>query len=269
MRKLVFFVFSVVSLLTLSIGCSTSGDTNGNKESDSADTFVTSKAEQIPEVCVKDWVNDSVPTEWDVFSDMPNDSCIKLTTFPPADLIQTFRDSNRLHYEAAQKIGIEPIDDSNEPRRLERIKSGPYYVIDKLGYSYPYLVPEGRQLLDDIGRRFHDSMQSRGGGNYRLKVTSLLRTRKSVSNLRRVNSASVDSSAHLFGTTFDVCYTYFPYSGGGVHRMQVDMKNLLAEILYGLRSEGRCYVIYEGKKGCFHITARAASDDKTSKNIIR
>ena len=34
------------------------------------------------------------------------------------------------------------------------------------------------------------------------------------------------------------------------------LKTVLAEVLRDLREAGRCYVRYEVKQGCFHVTAR-------------
>lgn len=203
---------------------------------------------------------DTAPTVWDLIGPMPDDDIVRLhVDCPPGRLHDVFCDSNILHYEAGERLGVEPIDRDSlvwpVRRPLVRIASNRHYCVDELRYSYPYLVPEGKRLLDDISRRFHDSLAARGGGDYRLKITSLLRTRHSVARLRRVNRASVDSSAHLFGTTFDISFTYFPYSGAGPHRSQDDLKSLLAEILYLERSEGRCLVVYEHRPGCFHITA--------------
>ena len=96
---------------------------------------------------------------------------------------------------------------------------------------------------------------ARGGGNYRIKVTSALRTLESVNRLKKRNIKSLNRSAHLFGTTFDVSYVKFPCDSITVARTDGDLKNLLAEILLDLRSEGRCLVKYERKQGCFHITA--------------
>lgn len=198
---------------------------------------------------------------WDTTSAMPDEECIKLRlNYPGGTLRKLFNDSNHLHYQVAERIGIEPLvlDSLVWPikRPLVRIESNKLYYVDELRHSFPYLIPESKALLDEIGQRFHDTLAARGGGPYRLKVTSLLRTRNTVSRLRRVNRASVDSSAHLFGTTFDISFTNFPYSGGTPHRTQEDLKNLLAEILYSLREQNRCYIIYEHKPGCFHITVR-------------
>lgn len=204
--------------------------------------------------------SDSPVGFWDAAENMPDDECLRLSlNYPGGTLRSLFRDSNYLHYEVAQRIGIDPICGDTvilpAKNQLVKVRSDRNLYIDELKHSYPYLVPQAKLLLEEIGQRFHDTLLARGGGEYRLKVTSLLRTRSSVKKLRRVNRASVDSSAHLFGTTFDICYTNFPYTIG-THRTAEDLKNLLAEILYELKSQERCYVIYERKQGCFHITAR-------------
>lgn len=199
-------------------------------------------------------------TQWDTAGTMPDDECIKLRLdYPGGTLRQLFNDSNSMHISAAQKIGISPIETDSAARHINRplvrISSDRYIFVDSLTHSYPYLIPQAAELLEDIGRAFADTLAARGGGNYRLKVTSVLRTAGTVSRLRRVNRASVEQSAHLYGTTFDISYKNFPYHGGSPHRTQEDLKNLLAEILYKLRQDGRCYIKYEHKSGCFHITA--------------
>lgn len=201
-------------------------------------------------------------TLWDTLGEMPDDECVRLQVdYPGGTLRQLFADSNSRHYAEAEKIGVEPLYEGEIAvpfnGELVRVKSDSNIYVDKLRYSYPYLVPEAKQLLDEIGHRFANELKRQGGGDYRLKVTSLLRTRQSVKRLRRVNAASVDSSAHLFGTTFDISFTYFPFTGGTPHRTQEDLKNLLATVLHRVRDEGKCYIIYERKRGCFHITVRS------------
>lgn len=173
---------------------------------------------------------------------------------------RVFKDSNYVHLEAARQLGIEPITSNSDlwhlRRPLVRIKSGKHYFVDDLTHSLPFLVPEAADLLEDISRSWVDSMQARGGGHYRLKVTSVLRTPATVKKLRRRNRNAVDTSAHCFGTTFDISYAKFICDSIKPPRTQEDMKNLLAEILYDFRSQGRCYVKFERKQGCFHITAR-------------
>lgn len=193
---------------------------------------------------------------------MPDDSCIRMHINPIGGPIRTvLRDSNYMHYGVADMLGIKPINTDADAwllrRPLLRMHSCREFYIAELSHSYPYLVPEASQLLHEIGAAFNDSLKSRGGGDYRLKVTSLLRTAGSVRKLRRVNRAAVDMSAHQFGTTFDISYTRFMLvNPNGIHRTQEDLKNLLAEVILDFRNADRCYVIYEHRSGCFHITTR-------------
>lgn len=176
------------------------------------------------------------------------------------NLGRVFSDSNYLHLEAARQIGIPAVrnlsDLWNQKRPLVPVITGPYYVVDNLTHSHPYLVPEAARLLHDIAVAFHDSLQARGGGAYRLKVTSVLRTPDSVSKLRRRNVNASQASAHQYGTTFDISYSKFIADSDSLPRTQEDLKNLLGEVMKDMRDRGRCYVKYERKQGCFHITAR-------------
>lgn len=171
-----------------------------------------------------------------------------------------FNDSNYLHLNAANEIGIQPIgsemDAWNIDRPIVKVESCRDFYIDKLTHSLPYLVPEAEILLHEIGRSFRDTLASRGGGDYRIKVTSILRTNSSIKRLRRRNRNAVGGSAHLYGTTFDISYSNFVCDSLTTPRTTEDMKLLLAEILRQYRDQGRCYVKHERKQSCFHITAR-------------
>lgn len=176
------------------------------------------------------------------------------------NLASQFNDMNAEHLAYAQKIGIKPIRATSDILRLKKpiveVKSNDNYHIDKLSHSYAYLVPKAAELLDTIGARFNHKLSSQGGGRYKIKVTSLLRTNESVNRLKKGNVNSTGNSAHLYGTTFDISYVGF-HEGALNTRRHTDgeLKNLLAEVLLELREEGRCLVKYERKQGCFHITA--------------
>lgn len=173
---------------------------------------------------------------------------------------RVFNDSNKFHIEAAQANGISPLyslrDLWKEAPRLERLQTCEAYYLDNLTHSLPYLVPRAHDLLKEIGMAFRDSLNSRGGGYYRIKVTSVLRTPALVKRLRRRNRNAVDTSAHLFGTTFDISYLKFICDSTQIPRTQEDMKNLLGEVIQDFRLQGRCYVKYERKQSCYHITLR-------------
>ena len=117
-------------------------------------------------------------------------------------------------------------------------------------------MPHAADLLRDICRRFADSLAARGGGAYRPKVTSVLRTPMTVGRLRRVNGNATTESAHQYGTTFDISYSKFVCDDTtATLRTFEDLKNLLAEIIFDLRKQGRCLVKHERRQACFHITA--------------
>lgn len=171
-----------------------------------------------------------------------------------------FNDSNYLHLRVADAIGINPITCESDAwdidRPIVRIWSCRDYFVDNLSHSLPYLVPQADALLHDIGRAFNDSLAARGGGAYRVKVTSVLRTESSVRRLRRRNGNAVGRSAHLYGTTFDLSYSNFACDADSLPRSTDDLRLLLSEILRDFRSRGRCYVKHERKQSCFHITVR-------------
>lgn len=173
---------------------------------------------------------------------------------------RVFNDSNKFHLAVAEKNGIRPLhtldDVWSQAGKLERLRTCEAYYIDDLTHSLPYLTSRAHRLLTDIGLAFRDSLNARGGGYYRIKVTSVLRTPALVKRLRRRNRNAVDTSAHLFGTTFDISYSNFICDSTNIPRTQEDMKNLLAEVIEAQRQKGRCYIKYERKQSCFHITAR-------------
>lgn len=203
---------------------------------------------------------DSVSRWANPLPDMP-EPCIgmRVKRFPTS-YHKMFNDSNYIHWADAEKIGIDPITDLrsywNLRRPLVKIESCEDYYIEPLKYSRPYLVPEGAAMLHEIGKRFRDTLKARGGGDYRIKVTSLLRTPTGVARLRRRNRNAVDSSVHQLGTTVDISYSRFIADSDSIPRSQEDLKAVLAEVLLAMRSEGKCWVKHEHKQPCFHISAR-------------
>ena len=182
------------------------------------------------------------------------------THVPPGYLKTIFNDTNDLQLQAAQQLGIVPItglrDAYKTCRPLVRVATCDAYLVDTLRYSLPYLVPEAARLLHEIGTAFHDTIRARGGKDYRIKVTSVLRTSYSVANLRRRNRNATEQSCHQYATTFDVSWTRFDCRDSSYVVYEEDLKNILAEILYDFRQKERCYVIFERRQGCFHITTR-------------
>ena len=185
-----------------------------------------------PDASLAEILADATENPYDAHLDSaPDGGCVRIRLRPIGPLRPLFNDSNA-------------------------VRSCAEYYIDELKHSYPYLVPEAAALLHDIGAAFNDSLAARGGGAYRMKVTSLLRTPATVSRLRRVNRNATAESTHTFGTTFDISYSRFICDSDTLGRTFEDLKNLLGEVLLDFKNQGRCYVKMERRQACFHITAR-------------
>ena len=174
------------------------------------------------------------------------------------DCKQSFPDSQAVQIVAAEKWGVRPVKNREdaEARKKELVYVGanPYYHVDPLYSSIPYLVPRAAVLLQDIGQAFYDSLYVKGVPFNQLIVTSVLRSEADVTKLRRRNGNATERSCHLFGTTFDICYNrYHPVT----QPVRDDtLKWVLCEVLRDMREQGRCYIKYEVKQGCFHMTVR-------------
>ena len=177
-----------------------------------------------------------------------------------------FPDGNDEQLVSAQRHGITPQQsrkhlDKLTGTKLVRVNNSPYYAIDKLKSSIPYLVPRARKLLAAIGRNFADSLQMKLLPQARLTTTSVLRSIDDVTQLQGNNINSTPNSCHYYGTTFDVSYTRYqpsPAFNGGSKRVVRDdtLKWVLSEVLRDLRQAGVCHVKHERKQGCFHITVK-------------
>ena len=176
----------------------------------------------------------------------------------------TFPDQQDVQILAANKHGVNPVQNREEAEhskgKLVYVGSNPFFYVDKLNNSIPYLVPRASVLLQDIGRAYFDSLQIKGIPLHKIIVTSILRTKDDVVKLRTRNGNATENSCHLYGTTFDVCYNrYKQIQTRQQPRRQVQndtLKWVLSEVLRDMRDRNRCLVKYEVKQGCFHITVK-------------
>ena len=176
----------------------------------------------------------------------------------------TFPDQQDVQILAANKHGVSPVQNRAEAEhskgKLVYVGSNPFFYVDKLNNSIPYLVPRASVLLQDIGRAYFDSLQIKGIPLHKIIVTSILRTKDDVAKLRTRNGNATENSCHLYGTTFDVCYNrYKQIQTRQQPRRQVQndtLKWVLSEVLRDMRDRNRCLVKYEVKQGCFHITVK-------------
>jgi len=176
----------------------------------------------------------------------------------------TFPDQQDVQILAANQHGVAPVQNREEAEhskdKLVYVGSNPFFYVDKLNNSIPYLVPKASVLLQDIGRAYFDSLQIKGIQLHKIIVTSILRTKDDVAKLRTRNGNATENSCHLYGTTFDICYNrYKQIQTKDQPRRQVQndtLKWVFSEVLRDFRNKNRCYIKYEVHQGCFHITVR-------------
>ena len=193
----------------------------------------------------------------------PDGTPVKNRIYSVPSFRETFPDNNDVQLVAARHNGVPPVTNRAEAEhRMEElvyVGSNPYFYVDKLNSSVPYLVPKAAILLQDIGRAYFDSLYIKGIPLHQIIVTSVLRTKEDVRKLRTRNGNATENSCHLYGTTFDICYNRYKTieDPDGPERRQVrndTLKWVLSEVLRDFRERGRCYIKYEMKQGCFHLT---------------
>lgn len=177
-----------------------------------------------------------------------------------------FNDMNDVQLEVAQALGVPPVADREAAEKLKsrlvKLENNDLYVIDSLTHSIPYLVPRARDLLDTIGRHFQDSLAAKGLNPYKLVITSVLRTEADVAKLSRRNVNASENSTHRYGTTFDLSYWRYVKIPDLRGRPYEDvppeyLRATLGQVLKDLHDKGNvCYIKYERKQNCFHITVR-------------
>ena len=176
-----------------------------------------------------------------------------------------FNDLNDVQLEVAQAIGVPPVADREAAEELKtklvKVEDTDTYVVDSLTHSIPYLIPSAKELLDRIGQNFQDSLAAKGLNPNKLVVTSVLRTEADVARLRKGGNINAsENSTHRYGTTFDLSYWRYVKVPELRGRPYEDvppeyLRAVLSQVLKDLHDEkGVCYIKYEKKQNCFHIT---------------
>ena len=177
------------------------------------------------------------------------------------DFRKTLCDVNDVQLAVAQRVGISPVPNrkalETTRRNIIGIGTCDRYKLDELTHSVPYLTPHTKETLCAIADAFQDSLAAGGFRMHRFIITSVLRTSEDVRRLRWVNGNASENSAHQYATTFDITYKRFDCIGDeGLPINTAHLKDILGTVLERLRREGRCYVKYEVKQACFHVTSR-------------
>lgn len=167
------------------------------------------------------------------------------------------------YYSAAKASGVKEcrnnfdIEKKVFERKLFMVRSGRRYVVDRMSFSYPYLTWESRSLLNEISKRFRKKIKENGLKGSRFIITSMTRTTEKMDGLKGKNINLSENSPHLFGNAFDITYARF-----SIRKLFVTscdewyMKEALAEVIWQLRNEKKCWATYERQQGCFHIVSR-------------
>jgi hypothetical protein len=141
--------------------------------------------------------------------------------------------------------------------KLVKIRSGNKYIVEKMTYSYPYLTMDSKNLLDEIGRRFREKTSEKGLKGVKFYITSMTRRTENIKSLQRNNSNASVNSPHLYGNAFDISYKRF-----SVRKMVITncdgkyLKEALAEVIWQLSEEKKCWATYEKGQNCFHVVSR-------------
>ena len=141
--------------------------------------------------------------------------------------------------------------------KLVEIKSNNGFIVAEMSHSYPYMTKGARDLLFEISRRFREKISGTRLKGSKFKVTSMTRTTEKVKSLRGTNSNASLNSPHFYGNAFDV--SYIKFSTRKFFLTNCDKKyfmEALAEVIWQLKQEKKCWATYEVKQNCFHVVDR-------------
>lgn len=198
------------------------------------------------------------------------------------------REGYRDQLARARALGVER---DVSPERLETLRrtgrlvplgESAYWVVRKLDYSQPLVVPSLRELLTEIGERFHARLAELDLPPYRMEISSALRTAEDQAALRQVNPNAVGGeSTHEYGAAVDVLYSAFtapldpvvaieaegaawtvPYlrryeeaqAERVAGRRAMEIKAILGGVLVEVQQEGLVMVTLERRQPVFHLT---------------
>jgi Family of unknown function (DUF5715) len=167
-------------------------------------------------------------------------------------------------YSAAAKLcGIAVCKDENDLKkrisdgRLVKVNTGDGYVVAKMLFSYPYVTRNSKTLIDEIARKLRDKSSQKGLKGVRFYITSMTRKTDNIKSLRRYNGNASANSPHLYGNAFDISYKRFIARKWILTNCDKKfLKEALAEVIWQLRAENKCWATYEKVQNCFHVVAR-------------
>lgn len=178
---------------------------------------------------------------------------------------KVLNDKNDIHLLHAQKNGLKKPFETNEEFEkdikelagnniLMEVTDNDNYKIKKLKHSHPYLIPEAVEMINEIAGRFNEKIKEYKVDNYRIMLTSVLRTEETQNKLSKRNSNASNHSAHLYGTTIDISYKDFYNVDKDTVEGKWEAIQALTKVLVEMREECKIVGVRERKQSCFHLT---------------
>lgn len=257
------------------------------QEAGTAASDATSPAERVDRATVEGVLDDAF-RGIGAYADSVDRLFRPVPLLTPAQEAVFQRFGNAQQLQRARSLGVRPADAAAleaalEAGRLVRLEdSTSYWMLRDLTHSEPYVTPDARALLEEIGRRFHARLDALGSPRFRLEVTSVLRTAASQAELRRTNpNAALGESTHEYGTTLDVAYASFrapadievPLETGPAPwlepyarriaatvletvaaRNALELRAILGHVMAELQGEGVVMVTLERQQPVYHFT---------------
>lgn len=165
------------------------------------------------------------------------------------------KDTYEEHLSAAELKGLNLIQNEYDlfhrvfEKTLVKADSGKGYRVDSLAYSFPYITPESKEVLEELGKAY----EALAGPGYYFTITSATRTEEQQKSLKRRNRNATDGeSSHSYGVSFDISYIRF----NGVREWNQQEQKNLETVLNHFQQTGKIYVIKERRQSCYHVTVR-------------
>jgi uncharacterized protein YcbK (DUF882 family) len=141
--------------------------------------------------------------------------------------------------------------------KLVKVKNCDRYIVEKMTFSFPYVTRESKDLLDEIATRLREKSSQKGLNGVKFYITSMTRRTDNVRSLRRYNGNASENSPHLYGNAFDISYKRFIARKWILTNCDKKfLKEALAEVIWQLRTENRCWATYEKIQSCYHVVSR-------------
>lgn len=189
-------------------------------------------------------------------------SLYNCSKYKPREYSQRLNNTLNQYIYQSSKEGIPAVENEQglehflSKKKLIRIKAGIGYQLDRFKHSYPLLTPYAKNMLESIGKAFHDSLIYTPLNGVDLLVTSLTRTKESVFKLVRSNRTAVIKSPHLNGNTFDFSFSRFRSKRMLTVCERHYLQELISSILFKLNRSHKIWVTFERKEECLHVVTK-------------